>query len=155
MAAPTPTASESPTILLTGTVTLTPSASPAPELTIVPPTLPPLTNQERWRVQQANREVFETPQVYTTSGSQLWWYDPINQQHIVLGNFSGPFAAQAQFQLVGQGGVAALEVPYQINQNYGLTALSPALVQRLRDAGYEDWVETYVILSPDVQARNE
>jgi hypothetical protein len=144
-------ASESPTIPLTETAELAPTAGPEPELTIVPPTLPRLTNEERWRAQQANREVFAAPQAYTTSGSRLWWYDPINQQHVVLGNFSGPFVAQARFQLVGQGGVAALEVPYQINESYGLTALSPALVQRLRDAGYEDWVETYVILSPDVQ----
>lgn len=143
--------SASPTIPLTETAELAPTASPEPELTIVPPTLPRLTNEERWRAQQANREVFAAPQTYTTSGSQLWWYDPINQQHVVLGNFSGPFVAQARFQLVGQGGVAALEVPYQINESYGLTALSPALVQRLRDAGYEDWVETYIILSPDVQ----
>lgn len=137
------------------TATIAASGAPFPvedaptDVGIVLPTPLTLSHEQRWRAQQENREAFETMQRYTTAGSQLWWYDPVNQQHVILGNFSGEFEAQARFRLVGQG-VEALEVPYQINARYGLTALSPALIDRLRAAGYNDWVETYVILSPDV-----
>jgi hypothetical protein len=90
---------------------------------------------------------------FVTSGSELWWFDPVNQQHVILGRLTGEFVAQAQFQLRGQG-VLALEVPYQVNTSYGLTALSPALLGRVAAAGYEsDWIETYIFLSPDVTAR--
>ncbi len=127
-------------------------SEPTTVITIVPPTLPALSSEQKWRTQQQNRQVFDEPQPYTTSGSQLWWYDPINQQHVILGNITGKFDAQARFELVGQG-VEALEVPYAINQSFGLTALSPALVQRLEAAGYTQWVETYVIIGPAVQQR--
>jgi hypothetical protein len=90
---------------------------------------------------------------FYTSGSELWWYDPLNQQHVILGRITGDFVAQAQFLLHGQG-VEALEVPYQVNVGYGLTALSPALLERIRAAGYEsDWIETYVFLTPNVLPR--
>lgn len=140
-----------PTQVFTATAAL-PLPSPTVGVTIVPPTLPALSNEERWRAEQAEREIFATPRRFITSGSQLWWYDPVYQQHVRLGNFTGPFVAQAQFQLVKEGGASALEVPYEINQSYGLTALSPALVERMRNAGYEQWVETYVVLSPAVAA---
>lgn len=120
-----------------------------PEEIVVSPTPQAPSNEQRWRAQQVNREVFDSPRIYSTPGSQLWWYDPINQQHVILGSFSGVFEAQARFELAGQG-VEALEVPYRINQRYGLTALSPALVGRMQAAGYNDWVETYVLVSPDI-----
>jgi hypothetical protein len=97
--------------------------------------------------------VFDGLVPFFTSGSELWWYDPVNQQHVILGVITGDFAAQAQFRLAGQG-VDALEVPYQVNRSYGLTALSPALLGRIAAAGYEsDWIETYVFLSPNVTRR--
>jgi hypothetical protein len=97
--------------------------------------------------------VFDGLQPFTTPGSELWWYDPVNQQHVILGRITGDFAAQARFRLIGQG-VDALEVPYQVNSSYGLTAISPALLGRIAAAGYEsDWIETYVFLSPDVIPR--
>lgn len=126
--------------------------TPTPEVVIVPPTPVPLSYEEAWREIQRHRVVFDTARTYTTDGSQLWWYDPANQQHVVLGSFAGDFQVQAQFILAGKD-VMALEVPYQINQSYGLTALSSALVQRMHDAGYTDWVEAYVIVEPDVQPR--
>jgi hypothetical protein len=48
-------------------------------------------------------------------GGEFWWYDPINQQHVILGTFAGDFLAQAQFTLRGQG-IEALEIPYQVNR---------------------------------------
>lgn len=117
--------------------------------TLVVPTLAAQSNEDRWRSQQLNREVFAAPQRYTTNGSELWWYDPVNQQRVVLGSFSGDFLAQAQFILFGLG-VEALEVPYQINTSYGLTAVSPAILARIEAAGYDEWIETYVLLTPNI-----
>jgi hypothetical protein len=130
--------------------TALPTAAPGDIITA--PTLPALSNEERWRAQQVDREPFGATRTYMTNGSELWWYDPVQQQHVILGTFSGPFEAQARFTLRGQG-VPALEVPYQVNNRYGLTSLSPALVQRIADAGYGEWIETYVIDGPGVQPR--
>lgn len=136
--------------------TLSPSVQPSapvvPQPTFALPTAQPLTAEQRWRNQQLNRAVFEGLRTYTTAGSELWWYDPINQQSVVLGFFGGEFAAQAQFTLREQG-IEALEVPYRINGSYGLTALSPVLLDRIRAAGYGDWIETYVLLTPNVILR--
>lgn len=140
------------------TPTTQPSATPLPSPmiptstslpTLVVPTSPPLSNEARWRAQQLNREVFSAPQAVTTTGSELWWYDPVNQQHVVLGSFRGDFLAQAQFIVRGIG-VEALEVPYQVNISYGLTAISPALLARIKAAGYDAWIETYVLRSPNI-----
>lgn len=140
----------------TPTTQLPPTPLPSPMLptstslpTLVVPTNPPLSNEARWRAQQLNREVFPALQSLTTTGSELWWYDPVNQQHVVLGSFRGDFLAQAQFIVRGIG-VEALEVPYQVNISYGLTAISPALVARIKAAGYDEWVETYVLRSPNI-----
>jgi hypothetical protein len=145
-------------------VTATPSTVTAPAATELPspvaappplnlPTAPAQTNQERWRAQQQDRALFGELASFYTSGSELWWYDPLNQQHVILGRITGDFVAQAQFVLHGQG-VEALEVPYQVNVGYGLTALSPALLERIRAVGYEsDWIETYVFLTPNVLPR--
>lgn len=144
-----------PTTPITATALAVPNIDATPDTVeaIVTPTLTALSNEEKWRAQQVNREVFEASRSFTTTGSQLWWYDPLNQQHVVLGSFSGDFAAQARFELVGQRGVEVLEVPYKINDRYGLTSLSPALVQRMQAAGYADWVETYVFVTPNVTPR--
>lgn len=148
-----PTASSIPTI--PPTVSPTPTITPVPPtptiaIAIVPPTLPSLSNLERWRAQQKQRVAFDAPRLYTTSGSQLWWYDPVYQQHVILGSFTGDFMAQAQFILVGKDSMA-LEVPYHVNESYGLTALSSALVHRIKEAGYGDWIETYVIVGTGVE----
>lgn len=138
-----------------------PTAPPAPTAAPVATALPPLAlpsvvalnNEERWRAQQQDRLVFDGLQAYFTSGSELWWFDPVNQQHVILGRLTGEFVAQAQFLPRGQG-LQALEIPYQVNNSYGLTALSPALLERIASAGYaSDWIETYLYLTPDVTAR--
>jgi hypothetical protein len=112
----------------------------------------PFTNEDRWRKQQIDRRPFEALRSYSTASSELWWYDPINQQSVILGRIMGGFSAQAEFTLRGQG-VPALEVPYQVNVSYGLTALSPALLDRIRAAGYSEWIETYVFSTPSVNRR--
>jgi hypothetical protein len=152
--APDP-ATAAPTLAPTLTaIALAPTAAaeaqPLPTLAL--PTPVTLTNEERWRAQQIDRRPFEAPRPYFTVGSELWWYDPLNQQSVILGRITGDFSAQAEFILRGQG-VPALEVPYQVNASYGLTALSPALIDRIRAAGYSEWIETYVLSTPNVIPR--
>ncbi len=125
--------------------------APAGDTVIVPATPQALSNEKRWRDRQVDRQIFDGLQRYVTSGSDLWWFDPVNQQHLRLGSFRGEFAAQARFRLADYG--EALEVPYQVNQRYGITALSPAVLDRIAAAGYDEWIETYVLLSPNVSLR--
>ncbi|NJP06067.1 MAG: hypothetical protein HC837_10805 [Chloroflexaceae bacterium] len=122
---------------------------PAAEV-IEPPPLPQISHEERWRKQQVNREIFGFDKPYTTRGSELWWYDPVQQQHVILGSFSGDFVAQARFVVLGQG-MEALEVPYRVNQSYGLTSISSVLLERIHAAGYDEWIETYIFVTPNVQ----
>ncbi|NNJ09366.1 hypothetical protein EKD04_003390 [Chloroflexales bacterium ZM16-3] len=147
---PTEVVAPEPTFAPLETATV-PIEQPTPtlEATLVLPTQPPLTNEQRWRAQEINRNVFDPQRVYTTASSELWWYDPINQQHVIIGTFTGDFLAQARFTLRSQG-IDALEVPYQVNKSYGLTALSPAIVARIAAAGGGDWIETYVFVTPSV-----
>jgi hypothetical protein len=142
----TPTLVATPTLSATATLA-PPTATPVPPLVVA--TLPALTHEERWRAQQIDREVFDPMRTYRTTGSELWWYDPVHQQSLVIGSFSGDFVAQARFTLRGQG-VTALEVPYRVNESFGLTALSPAILERIRAAGYGEWIETYVFAAPHV-----
>lgn len=140
--APMPAAPVAPTSL--------PPAPSLPPLNI--PTVQPRTYEELWREQQVERTVFEAPRAYETSGAEIWWYDPVNGQGVALGTITGTFLAQAQFTLRGQN-LPALEVPYQINQSLGLTAVSPAILQRIQAAGYTEWIETYVLITPNVIPR--
>ncbi len=128
--------------------------APVPEQvpTLVLPTMPALSNEARWRAQQIDRVVFDSTQTYMTTSSDLWWFDPVNQQSIILGTIAGDFTVQAEFVLQSQGR-NALEVPYQVNQSYGLTALSPAILDRITAAGYTGWIETYVFRAPNVVRR--
>lgn len=48
----------------------------------------------------------------------------------------------------------ALEVLYEVNKRYGLTALSPSIVERIQAAGYTNGViDTYVIVDDNVSPR--
>lgn len=127
-----------------------PSPTPTIEQFVVLPTTPPLSKEERWHAQQQHREVFTPHRIYTTTGSELWWYDHVNEQHVALGSFSGEFEAQARFVLA-KTEQPALEVPYHLNESYGLEALSPALMERIRTAGYGEWIDAYVLLTDEVQ----
>ncbi|RMD77792.1 MAG: hypothetical protein D6823_06635, partial [Chloroflexi bacterium] len=117
----------------------TPTLVPVPTLTL--PTLPSLSNEERWRLQQLDRQVFSELRLYTTKRSELYWYDPVNEQEVLIGVINGEFMAQARF-VFRKNNRLALEIPYHLNQSYGLSALSPALVERIHAAGYSDWIET-------------
>jgi hypothetical protein len=156
-AAPTlPTPPVVPTLTVTPVAPVAPTLPPAATSEPLPPlqlpTAPLISHEDRWRLQQIDRQPFAMPLPFTTKGSELWWFDPLNQQAVILGRINGDFLAQAQFTLRGQG-VQALEVPYQVNVSYGLTSLSPALLERIRLAGYQDWIETYVFLTPDITPR--
>ena len=118
---------------------------------IIPVSAATPTNNERWRAQEINRQPFPAAKTYITTGSNLLWYDPVYQQTVLLGSFRGSFDALATFQLRGSD-QTALEVLYEVNKRYGLTALSPAVVERIRAAGYESgFIDAYVILDNNVQ----
>lgn len=152
---PSPTAKATVSMVPPTAIAPVTAISPTPHVVIALPTVPTRTSQELWRSQQHDRVVFDTLRPYRTLGSVLWWYDPINQHHVGLGSFSGPFVAQAQFRLELNGQmVDALEVPYQVDQSYGVQALSPALLDRIHAAGYDEWIDTYVILTAEVQSLN-
>ena len=146
------TMSISPT---TSEPTVLPSTPPPPVVTtIVPQTVEPQTSEQRWRAQQVQREAFEQPQNYiATAPVSLMWFDPLTGQSLEIGRLLGEFTAQAQF-LYRPNEVPALEVSYMINQNFGLTAISPAVVERMASAGYTETVEAYVLQSDLIQPGN-
>lgn len=102
-------------------VTATPVQQQFPGVGIVPATQKPISHNERWRQQQLDREPLPEPQFYTTTGSALYWFDPVYQQAVLLGSFRGSFEVLATFRLRSTGD-PALEVLYEVNQRYGLTA---------------------------------
>jgi len=134
-----------PAVMLTATLT--------PAVIVVPLTQLPETNQERWRAQQKDRKVNDPARIYIAKSSiTLWWYDPLTSQSVPIGTISGEFPAQAEFTLrsVQQ---AALEVPYRINNDFGLTAISEAVRERMKAAGYSQSVEAYVLRTDDIQPK--
>ena len=82
----------------------------------------------------------------------LWWYDPLTNQSVPIGTISGEFPVQAEFILRGAQ-QAALEVPYRINADFGLTAISEAVWERMKAAGYSQSVEAYVLRTDDTQPK--
>jgi hypothetical protein len=117
---------------------------------VVPRTPVQLNNQERWRAQQIDRQVTEGAQVYTAKGpSPLYWYDPATGQSLEIGTLIGDFTVQARFTLRSTAS-PALEVPYRINADYGLTSISDAIRGRMQAAGYTESVEAYVIQTEDI-----
>jgi len=127
------------------------TATLTPAVIVVPLTQLPETNQERWRAQQQDRKVNDPPLVYIAKNpTMLWWYDPLTSQSVPIGMISGPFPAQAEFT-VHSAQQAALEVPYVINVDFGLTAISEAVRERMKAAGYSQSVEAYVLRTADIQ----
>jgi hypothetical protein len=136
---------------------VTPSLQSTPtkesQLAVIPATMGSLTNEQRWRTQQLDREVFDPRRIYVaTDPVQLMWFDPLTGQSLEVGILLGEFTTQAQFVFRPRN-VSALEVPYRINQDFGLTAISPAVKQRMTNAGYTESVETYVIQTERVQPK--
>jgi hypothetical protein len=131
-----------------------PPSEPAPNPTVNPEfatvQLPSAT--DRWRYVQVNRAPLESVQTYTTPSKQLlWWYDPLFGQPVKLGEIQGDFPVQATFRFRGQE-VEALEIPYQVNQSFGLT-LPSAIVERIRRAGGSEWIEAFVYKTDDIRPR--
>jgi len=139
-----------------GTATTPVVSTPAtltPAVIVVPLTPIPETHQARWRAQQQDRKVSDPPQVYIAKNSvTLWWYDPLTSQSVPIGTISGAFPAQAEFTL-RSAQQAALEVPYVINVDFGLTAISEAVRERMKAAGYSQSVEAYVVRTADIQPK--
>jgi phosphopantothenoylcysteine synthetase/decarboxylase len=135
-----------PSIVPTATA---PSATPA--VVIVPATPEPRTSEERWRAQQIDRQVLEEKPLYTARQPvPLLWWDPNTAQVVEIGLIRGDFPVQATFTFRPTG-QQALEVPYRINGDFGLTAISGALRERMAAAGYTEFAETFVLSSAAVQ----
>lgn len=116
----------------------------------MPLTPVPLNNHDRWRAQQIDRQVLETARTYTArTPVPLLWYDPLTGQSLEIGTLIGDFTVQALFTLRNTNS-PALEIPYRINLDYGLTAISDAVRERMRAAGYTESVEAYVIQTEGV-----
>jgi len=130
-----------------------PAASPTSSVIIQPQSRPTPTSPERWRAQQLDRRDFSPARRYLApQGATLFWFDPRTSQPLAIGTLLGEFPATAQFTL-RESGKPALAVPYTINRDYGLTAISEALIQRMRDAGYTEHVEAYIVLSEAVKPK--
>jgi hypothetical protein len=143
LAAPTTTTAAMPT----------PSLIPTQHAIIRPPTPSQQTSEQLWRAQQVDRRLFESPRAYVARPpATLLWYDPRTGQSLEIGTLLGEFQASAEFTL-RDSDRPAIEVPYRINNDFGLTAISDAIVQRMNEAGYAERVEAYVLLSDAVQPR--
>jgi hypothetical protein len=149
----TSTAAPLPTAVPATPVPPLATPSPTPAVIIVPQTVAPQTNEQRWRAQQLERQPFDPPQQYVaTQETPLLWYDPLIGQSLEIGRLSGPFMVTAQFVL-RNGNQPALEVPYRINQDYGLTSISDAIKGRMSAAGFTQSVQAYVVQTDAVQPR--
>jgi hypothetical protein len=143
-----------PPATLAPTVQPTPSATPnSTPAVIITPQLSSETNEQRWRAQEQNRQVVDPPLIYIAhSQVTLQWYDPATGQVLEIGTLSGEFPVQAEFVL-RDGNRPAFEVPYRINGDFGLTAISDAVVQRMHAAGYRESVEAFILQSDAIQPK--
>lgn len=150
---PFATALTEPTVEVEATPVIPITATLAPAVIVVPLTQVPETNQQRWRAQQQDRKVNDPPKTYVAQVPvMLWWFDPLTSQEVPIGTLSGEFPAQAEFTLRGEQ-QAALEVPYVIDADFGLTAISEAVRERMKAAGYSQSVEAYILRTADVQPK--
>jgi hypothetical protein len=150
-ATPFATAALEPTVESAPTITVAAAATPA--VIVVPLTQMPATIEQRWRAQQQDRNVNDPPRLYVAQSSvTLWWYDPLIGQSVPIGTIRGEFPVQAEFILRGAQ-QAALEVPYRINNDFGLTAISEAVRERMEAAGYSQSVEAYILRTADIHPK--
>ena len=120
---------------------------PTQSIVIRPPTPSQQTSEQLWRAQQVDRHLFDSPRAFVARPpATLLWYDPRTGQSLEIGTLLGEFQASAEFTL-RDGDRPAIEVPYRINNDFGLTAISDALIQRMQAAGYPERVEAYVLQS--------
>ncbi len=147
------TALITPTVGVQATPVISISATLPPAVIVVPLTQLPETSEQRWRAQEQERKVNDPPRIYIARNpATLWWYDPLTSQSVPIGTISGQFPVQAEFTLRGTQQVA-LEVPYRINADFGLTAISEAVRVRMNAAGYSQSVEAYVLRTDDLQPK--
>ena len=152
-AIPSALGSIEPTVEVEATPAMPLATTSTPAVIVVPLTQMPATNEQRWRAQEQDRKVNDPPQIYIArSPVTLWWYDPLTTQSVPIGTISGEFPVQAEFILRGAQ-QAALEVPYRINIDFGLTAISEAVRERMQAAGYSQSVEAYVLRTADIQPK--
>ncbi len=124
--------------------------TPTPAVIVIPQTAASLDREQRWRAQELDRQVLTPPQLYIAKNPvPLLWYDPITGQSLEIGTLIGTFPVQARFRLRSSNS-PALEVPYRINNDFGLTSISEAVRDRIAKAGYAESVEAYVIQTNDV-----
>lgn len=122
--------------------TETPTATPQP--TRVP-------DPAVWLAQQTERQAFAEPRTYTAvAPASLLWYDPITGATVEIGKFVGPFTARAHFVLKGTQ-TSCLEVPYTVDQDYGLTGISAVVRDRMRLAGTPELVDAFVVQNEIIQ----
>ena len=136
-------------------------ATPTPAPAVTPTVNPAFANvqlptaadlEERWRAMQVDRAPFGQTRNYFSPGYQVvWWFDPVFGQILPIGQLQGEFAAQATFRIRGQW-IQALEIPYLINQQYGIT-VPPPILKRMQDAGKTEWVDVFVYLTQDMEPR--
>lgn len=128
----------------------TPTVSSAITVVITPIIRATPTGDERWTAFVANRSAYDTPQrLQALAPTPLLWLDPHNGQVLEIGYLNGEFFATAQLALASNG-QSAYEVDYVINQDYGLTSISRALVTRMNDAGYAASVRAFVQASDNI-----
>lgn len=140
-----------PTAPITATEVATPASAVGTPIVIIPSTAVALSGEAAWQAQQANREDFGGERQYRANApTSLFWFDPATGQNLEIGRLVGGFVATAQFELRSQNNARALAVPYRINADYGLTAISPAVQARMEAAGYTDRVEAFVLLGDSV-----
>jgi hypothetical protein len=150
---PVATAVLTPTTTAATAPSISAAATPTPAVIIVPLTQLPATNEARWRAQEQDRKVNDPPRIYVApSQVTLWWYDPLNSQSVPIGTLSGEFPAQAEF-ILRSAQQAAFEVPYRINNDFGLTAISDAVRERMKAAGYTQSVEAYILRTADMHPK--
>jgi hypothetical protein len=147
---PTPESTEVATEVPSTEATRTPTET---AVVIFPVPAPTPTNEERWRARQLDRTILQPVQMYVAAQlTPLFWFDPQTSQVLEIGQINGPFPAQATFRFrSGDQEQAALEVPYRINVDFGLTAISEALRQRMASAGYTQTVEAFVFVTEFVE----
>lgn len=147
-ALPTISTSRSPIAVPTTPVFATPIVSST--AVVVPVTQVARSTEASWAAEQVDRKVFESAHVYRAGEpTTLFWFDSTTGQSLEIGRFIGNFPAIAAFNLK-QSGAKALAVRYQINEDYGLISISPAITERMRVAGYDDSVEAYVLVSDTI-----
>jgi hypothetical protein len=156
-ATPFATAPAEPPASMEATPAVAPTAPIATTLTpaviVIPRPPAPETNEQRWRARQQDRKVNDPPRIFIARNPvTLWWYDPLTSQSAPIGTISGEFPVEAEFILRGDQ-QPALEVSYVINHDFGLTAISESVRERMKAAGYEQSVEAYVVQTNDIQPK--